>query len=369
MSRVSGVSGVLVRSAKPSSWWPTPTAVGRWFTAEERDRSILYHQPRERARRLKSSGQLVSMMLIWWLAEADLLAVDRIWFVAAVGWWFPSTLAAAWGEFRHEPRFGRDAGSLSQFLASTTGILVVHLALFATLSAAIATAPTSRLDASALAAIAFVLLPYISLLVGPALTLAVHRAKPLTGSAAAELAEVAKSANVGSVRFVEVVDDPHAGPNAFATGVGRWATVAVSANLAGASAELRRHIVAHELAHIRRHHMLWTASVTALAGAGVAVMTVAVAWQFGSDSGRLPAVVLILWALGVPMQLVLAWLSRAHERQADIDAGSIIGVSAEAVRGFHVSDRALLEPSFMARVFAEHPSPSERLELMHRMRS
>ena len=63
--------------------------------------------------------------------------------------------------------------------------------------------------------------------------------------------------------------------------------------------------------------------------------------------------------------LVEAWMSRAHERRADLDAARLVGVpDAVALRRLHTHEFGDLDPVAPARWWARHPPPAERLALL-----
>ena len=279
----------------------------------------------------------------------------------------PRIVADGWREFVHEPHFDSSPVSAAAFAAATLAravllagaLLVVHWSL-----AAIG-ASMSRLG---LMALAVACVPAASIVLGPRVVLAIHRAEEVHPDhpASDRVADLARDYTMPIPRLVRLDTASFDGANAFATGAGRRVTVAVSDQLLTGSAELFDHVVSHELAHIVRRHLRWSVIAAGFAAGTVVGMAALVTVSFFSTPGLLVVFVLVLAISSLPFRWSLAWLSRVYERQADHDALSRAAVDPSTLRLLHVSGRVLLEPTLVARLSSAHPSPAERLELAAR---
>lgn len=285
--------------------------------------------------------------------------------VAAVS--VPRIVADGWQEFAHEPRFVGDPVSIAAFVAATVartallggGLVVADWAL-----AAIEISPP-RLGFVVLAAACA---PAVSMVLGPRIVLAIHRAEvvPIDQPAASRVAELAAAYAMPIPRLVQLDTSSFHGANAFATGTGKRVTVAVSEQLLTGPASLFDHVVSHELAHIGRRHLRWSVVAACLAAGTVVGLSTLVAVSFFNTPVLAAAFVLVLAVVSVPFRWTLAWLSRVNERQADHDALAWASVDPSTLKLLHVNERALLEPTLPARLSSAHPSPAERLEIVAR---
>lgn len=350
-----------------SAWWPTPSNATTWFTETERSHAASYHAPLHKAAVFQLAAQVLGIAAVWVLAT-DLSDLKTVWItlLVALVWWAPPTLVEVWNGRCHEPAFGHPRSAPSQLIWGATASLALHLIVFAALASVVILAPDSAAVPMGIGVFLAVAFPVAALLLGPALTNAIHRSREIEGGAAEDLARLGMQSGLPHVRFMELRNGALRGSNAFAAGVGRRATVSLSPDLVSGAGALRSHVVAHELAHLRRRHGGWTAAATGAGSAAVVAAAVPIAWLMADGGARVPMLILVAVVASAPVHLGLSWLSRAYERRADLDAAALVGTSPDLVRVFHLSDRALLEPSRIARLFAAHPSPAERLEIMRR---
>jgi STE24 endopeptidase len=154
--------------------------------------------------------------------------------------------------------------------------------------------------------------------------------------------------------------------NAYVTGLGRTRRLVVSDTLlAGASPAEIRTVVAHELGHRRRRHVLLG---TLLSSTGAAVAMVVVWGVLGTEVGdphRLPVVLLLFLGLGFAGLPPLTAISRRWERTADRFALALTGdekAFASAFRRLAATNLSDLDPppAVYALLFT-HPTPAERL--------
>lgn len=118
-----------------------------------------------------------------------------------------------------------------------------------------------------------------------------------------------------------------------------------------------RAVVAHEVGHHERHHVLLRFSLVALAaGAAVGV---------ASSAPDLALAGIVVGA--VPFALVLAWVVRRTEHAADAYAARVVGgpALADALETL-VEHRFVLDSGEQLRAFAYHPPLGERIEGLRR---
>lgn len=346
-----------------SVWWPIPVASSRWFSEEERRASRRYHEPIERAVVLRTVAQGVGLVAAWWLIERS----DPAWWwvVAAVlsALTLPRLMADSWHEFIHEPRFGVMPVAPVAFAVTTIGRLAIEGGLLAVGLAVLGEIGDSSWLMLAVVCVAAVM-PVLSAIIGPRIVLLTHRATdvPADHEAHRHVAAMAAAHQLPTPRLVELDRASFEGANAYVTGQRSGLTVAVSHRLLTGPDALLRHVVGHEITHLKHHHLRWSAAASS-ASLGVTLTgALAIALRIADGSSRLPAFVLIAAVLSQPFRLALAWLSRANERQADRAAMRHAPVPAELIRQLHLSDRPMLEPGRLARWQSSHPTPAERLE-------
>lgn len=353
----------------PSVWWPVPVVLSRWFSEDERRASREYHDPIQRAAVLRSTGQILgAVAALWWV---DRNQPDGAWWLvvvavlAAVA--LPRLMADAWHEYVHEPRFDGSPVAAAAFAMTAVGRLAVEgglLALGFVLLRETSDEPLALVGFACAAAS----IPLASALIGPRIVLLIHRATdvPVEHDAHRHVAALAAANELSPPRLVELDRASFEGANAYVTGHRTDLTVAVSHRLLNGPDALLRHVVGHEITHLRQRHLLWSAFGSALSIGVTVGAALAITVRLADGDARLPLLVLVAVAVSQPFRFGLAWLSRAHERQADRSAMRHAPIPPELIRQLHLSDRPLLEPSRLARWQSSHPTPAERLEAAER---
>ena len=368
---------------------PVAAAPSTWFSDGELARSRAYHRPLSRAARIRTAFRLGLLVCVHLAAltlfpavtgersdglsqvlVGPLLALAPL---AGIAWWLPALVTEAWSEFRHEPKFdhiplavGRFAvGSLVALLMTVGTVLIGAVGLYSLVD------QTSWWPA--LAAFALVSLMVVARRFERTLTAATHRVTPLDQAQAAPLVDLANRALTVTVDF-GLMDADHAqGLNAHSAGGRARPRIALSPDLFSADEELRSHIVAHELRHLAARLievMAVATMIAAVAGVmGLAVvmrsarLLAVVGIERASDSRSLAVVMLVVVAMAIVAAVPLAWLSRGQERDADAGAELLVGaLPLPHLRRLHVTERADLDPSLLARLFGAHPPPAERLQ-------
>lgn len=285
-----------------------------------------------------------------------------------------------WVDLVHDRRWGLSTrtgwGFLADLVKGTLLSLVLNAVLVLSLYAVIRATPlwwlAGWLIVVALSAVFGFLFPVV---VAPLF----NRFTPLgPGALADRLAEVTHAAGVPMLG-VFVADESRRSrrDNAYVGGLGRTRRVVLFDTLLHQPPDHVAQVVAHELGHWKRRHVLLQLAVLAACTlvvfgllAGVSHWT----WllhQAGVASVREPGslpVVLATAGLGFALTGgVNAWVSRAFERQADLDALDLLAQPGDAMamlRGLHVRNLADLDPGPFRRLTASHPPAAERLALV-----
>ena len=170
--------------------------------------------------------------------------------------------------------------------------------------------------------------------------------------------------------------------NAYVAGLGATRRVVLFDTLLEHPPEVVEQVVAHEIGHWRLKHLRKQLPVIALLllalFAGLKAFS---SWdwifeQAGvAPDGDVPAVgvpaalPLVVLAMQVGfgvLGLATAWISRAFERQADVEALDLLEqpqTMLDMQRGLHTKNLADLEPSLLKRLQASHPPAAERMAL------
>ncbi|MGZ4423278.1 MAG: M48 family metalloprotease [Gaiellaceae bacterium] len=362
----------------------SPARLGRtdaltFFSAEEVARARSYHRPLYWAgaadvaieacvlAALVWSGAGVALdpgSLPWWgrtLAYAAIVVA-----VAAV----VRTPLALWSGLIRERRWGFATQRLPSWAADRAKAVGVNIVL--TAAALLALVGLARAlpgwwvaPAAAVFAFAALLLSFLAPVVLEPLF---NRYSPLQDAPlAAELRRLAARAGV-PIRDVLVQDTSRRTrkANAYVSGLGRTRRVVVSDTLLeqASPAEVRL-VIAHELGHRRKRHVLLG---TLLAMASAVTATVVVWALLGTGVGdpqRVPLVLLIGLAIGLTSLPALTAVSRRWERAADRYSLELTGERAAYETAFRRLAQTNLTdldpPRLLYLLLFTHPTPPERL--------
>ena len=374
-----------------SRWWPTPSRPADHFSAAELARSARWHRPVHRltlATWIVEVAALVAVGLVLGRATASTGEGGPLgdpWPRALVG--AVSTVAALrlpgvraeWLVVGATDEGGSGRRRVGRFLGSATvGAAVQVVALTAVAALAVPRimgGPLPWLVAGALAAGGLVMALADAAAKGPEEP-AVGGSEEGPGPWVGELAGLARRCGVDPVAFV-LVDE--GGPNACAIGFGARRRVLVDRSLVEGPSATRDFVVAHELAHLARHHPMIRAGLGAAVAMVVLAAPVALApsgrpWSwFGlraDDPIAVPVAALVVMAAMAAVSPPVAWVLRALERAADAAAMASVGpLDPAAAVELHLASGVELEPPLLSRLSAQHPSPAERVEMIARRRS
>lgn len=170
--------------------------------------------------------------------------------------------------------------------------------------------------------------------------------------------------------------------NAYVAGLGATRRVVLFDTLLEHPPEFVEQVVAHEIGHWRLKHLRKQIPVIGLLLLALMLGLKAFStwdWIFEQagvrGSGDVPAIgmpaalPLVLGAVGIGssvLGLATSWISRAFERQADVEALDLLQQPQTMIdmqRGLHTKNLADLEPGLVKRLQASHPPAAERMAL------
>ena len=164
-------------------------------------------------------------------------------------------------------------------------------------------------------------------------------------------------------------------PNAGVTGFGKTKRVVINDTICDFPLEELSQVIAHELGHYRLMHVPKLFPMLALQFPFVLLFVDVVAgnstilgWAGASRLGDPSSYGVFEMAFGLAMAvagLPAAWLSRKHEREADLEALELLGDPTSFTRMWPrlvLSAKAELEPTWWARAKGTHPEIAERIQ-------
>lgn len=366
----------------------TPNDPADWFTAEELDRARRYQRPLTRLRLLRG-GLSLAVALIFVFGQIAPRLVDRL----DLSNWVAQLVAVVvllelvglcynpaldwWVDLVHDKRWGLSNQTPRQFVADQAKSfvlgLVVNLVLLVPLYWIIRSTDWWWVYGWLLVVGFSVLLGFLfPVVIAPIF----NRFTPLDDeSLRARLFEVARKADV-TVGELLVADESKRSTrdNAYVAGLGSTRRVVLYDTLLEHRPEVVEQVVAHEIGHWRLHHLRrqipLVAALAFLVFLGLRLLA-EWTWLFEradvddiGDPTGLPIVLLAVQAGFVLTGLVTAFVSRAFERQADLEALELLRapeVTIEMQRALHVKNLSDLDPGLLKRWQATHPPAAERM--------
>jgi STE24 endopeptidase len=369
-------------------WRPTPADPDELFAADELARARRYQRPLRRARTVRGAATfaVTLALVVGEVGPRVLEALDLTGWVVGLAVVLVVVEAArlcvdvpidAWVDLRHDRTWGLSTQTGRGLAGDEAKSVVVSLLLgFALL------VPTYALVRATawwwvwtwLLLVAFALVA--GLLYPVVLAPLFNRFEPLPeGALRDRVAAVVERSGVAVAR-IEVADESRRSTrdNAYVAGLGPTRRMVLYDTLLDTPPELVEQVVAHELGHVRRHHLRRQLPVVAVATFVVlAALGLLSRWQAlfdavgltgPGDPAGLPLALLAVEASGAVIGPVTAWVSRAFEREADLEALDLLGRPdrVEAMlRRLHLRNLADLDPGRLARLTAGHPPAAERI--------
>jgi STE24 endopeptidase len=378
----------------PSTWWRVDNDPADFFSADELDRARRYQRPLTRLR-LASAAATVVVTLVVIFAEVpprlvDALGIDNwvaqlavvVALLEVLGLAL-SVPADAWVELGHDKRWDLSTQTTGGFVADQVkGLvlgLVVNTILFLPLYAIIRSTDLWWLWGWLVVVVFSVGFGFLyPVVIAPIF----NTFTPLEdGDVADRVDAVADQAGVTiSGTFVADESKRSRRDNAYVAGLGATRRVVLFDTLLEHPPPVVEQVVAHEIGHWRLGHLRKQIPLLALLMLVVFLGLWALSgwdWLFDQagivstgDFTRLgePTALPILLA-GVQVGfgavgLISSWVSRAFERQADLEALDLLeepDVMLDMQRRLHVKNLADLEPSTVKRLQATHPPAAERM--------
>jgi STE24 endopeptidase len=374
-----------------STWWRVPNDPADWFSAEELDRARRYQRPLT-VLRLVRTGIGVAVALVFVFGQVGPRLVDALgldnWVVSLLAVFVALQLVGlvydvpldAWVDLVYDRRWGlstQTAGGLAadevkSFLLG----LVLGAVLLVPLYAVIRATEWWWLIGWALVVGLGVLLGFLfPVVIAPIF----NRFTPLEDEDLKARIRAVADRSGAAIAGVWVADASRRSrrDNAYVAGLGATRRIVVFDTLLEHPPEVVEQVVAHEIGHWQRRHLARqlpvAAAVALVVFAGLRLVS-EWAWLFAAagldpdlgfgDPASLPLLLLAGQAGLVVLGLVTRWVSRAFERQADLEALDVLREPEQLVemhRRLHVKNLADLDPGPVKRLLATHPPAAERM--------
>ena len=382
--------------APPAIWRRTRAAPSEFFSDEDLDRARRYQRPLRFARAVRALMSLTILVAIV-LGGATGALVDALsaegWVVQlAVVFLMIELLMLAvdvpvdiWVDFVHDRRWGLSTQSRATFVGDQAKSLVlstvVGLVVLVPIYALIRATPWWWLIGWGLVTALGVILGFLfPVVVAPIF----NRFQPLDDPPLAmRLREVADAAGV-SIAGVLVADQSRRSrrDNAYVSGLGATRRIVLFDTILEHPPELIEQVVAHELGHWTRHHLRQQIPVLA----ATTLVAFLLLWALASwdrlwswlgfdgiaDPAALPVLLVAVQVVSLGTGLVTAYVSRAHEREADLDALEVLRqpeAMSRMLRRLHIKNISDLEPGPVQRLGLSHPTAAERLAFVRQWSS
>lgn len=381
----------------PSAWFRVPNDPAEWFSAEELERARAYQRPLTKLRLLRT-GLNLAILLAFIGLEVGPAIVDSVdgWVLQLVAILLALELAVlpvnvvldVWVDLRHDRRWelstqtgkGLAVDTVKSFVLG----MVVNVALLVPLYALVRSTDLWWLWGWLVVMAFSVLLGFLfPVVIAPIF----NRFEPLEDEdLGGRIQRVARLAGVTiSGAFVADESKRSRRDNAYVAGLGPSRRVVLYDTILEHPPEVVEQVVAHEVGHWRLKHLSRQIPLMAVLSFVVFVLLGLVAgwdglWSWagveavgdvpavGNPAG-LPLLVLLVQSGFALVGVVTAYVSRAFERQADLQALELLEDPATLVemqRRLHVKNLSDLDPGAVKQLRATHPPAAERMTLARR---
>lgn len=374
-----------------NAWRRVPNDPADWFDTDELARSRAYQRPLTRLRLLRAalgavavlvliateaapnlidaldvSGWALQLVVVVLLLEAVALLYDP-----ALDWWVDLVHDKRWGLSNQTPgRFAAD-----QVKSLLLGV-VMNVALLVPLYAVIRATDLWWLWGWLLVVGFSVVLGFLfPVVIAPIF----NKFEPLDhDDLSARIHDIAERAGV-RIEGAYVADESKRSTrdNAYVAGLGATRRVVLYDTILEHPPEVVAQVVAHEVGHWRLHHLRRQIPIAAGLALLVFVGLRLLAewdglWSWAGvdgigDPAGLPVVLLAAQVGLGSLSLATAYVSRAFEREADLQALELLGEPdrmRDMLRRLHTKNLADLDPGPVSRLRASHPPAAERLALV-----
>lgn len=385
---------VPTAGARLTTYRPAPNDPADWFSADELERARSYQRPLARLRIVRGalSGVVLAVFVFGEVGPRLLDALDVTNWVAQL---FVMVAALelvsllynpaldAWVDLKHDKEWGLSTQTTGGFVGDQVKSLllglVMNTVLLVPLFWVIRTTDLWWLYGWALVLVFSIGLGFLfPIVIAPIF----NKFTPLEeGELSRRIDTVARLAGV-DISGAYVADESRRSrrDNAYVAGLGATRRVVLFDTLLEHPPAVVEQVVAHEIGHWRLHHLrrqIPLAAVLSFFVFGFLKLLSEWNWLFEQagipTDGSVPAIgnpaALPILLFGVQAGfavtgLVSGWVSRAFERQADLEALELLQepqVMLDMQRRLHVKNLADLDPSRLRRLQATHPPAAERM--------
>jgi STE24 endopeptidase len=373
------------------TWRRIPNDPAEWFSADELDRSRRYQTPLGRLRLLRGLLGLATIVLLvgfqvapklidaWnvtnWVVQlvvvVVLLEAVALLYNPALDWWVDLVHDKRWGLSNQTP-----GGFVADQVKSLALGIVVNLVLLVPLYALIRSTDLWWLWGWLLLLVFSVGLGFLyPIVIAPIF----NTFTPLDDEdLAARIQDIAGRADV-SLEGAFVADESRRSTrdNAYVAGLGSTRRVVLFDTILEHPPAVVAQVVAHEVGHWQLGHLrrqiplIAVLSLVMMLGLRLLAEWDAL-WSWAGIDGlgdptSLPVLLLAVQVGFGAMGLGMSVVSRAFERQADVQALELLGepdLMHEMLRRLHVKNLADLDPNTWRRLQASHPPAAERMALV-----
>ena len=382
-------------SSSFSTWHRVPNDPSEWFSTEELDRSRRYQRPLARLRLIRGTLGLAAVLALVafevpprlidelgvtnWVAQLAvvvvLLEVVALCYNPALDWWV---------DLVHDKRWGLSTQTPGGFVVDQAKSLLlgigVNLVLLVPLYALIRGTELWWLWGWLLLLVFSVGLGFLyPVVIAPIF----NTFTPLEdGDLSARIQDIAGRAGV-TIDGALVADESRRSTrdNAYVAGLGATRRVVLFDTILEHPPAVVAQVVAHEVGHWRLGHL--RRQIPMVAGLSLLMMLAllvlseweglweAIAVDGLGDPASLPVLLLAVQVGFGVMGLAMSYVSRAFERQADVQALELLqepDLMQEMLRRLHVKNLADLDPNGWRRLQASHPPAAERMALVRAWR-
>lgn len=351
-----------------STWWPTPTAPSKWFTADQIATSQAFHRPPAAMTGISLGVSVVLTIGLTFLFRATSNQVLH-WVLTPVVLGTPWIVNQWWCYTRHRASFGIPAPPVAQIIRrclTSTALVFIAVNISWILFRYLGTGVGSLVVGLFAVTGVNILLSILDLH---------QRGEKVDADSASPFMAIADWANVRCDFWLTPVNESGgrhttSDTNAQAIRHRGTNTVLLSPGLLGRAADVQSLVVAHEIAHLRLGHPS-KLKVFMVAQTWVSVGLV---WLLSytlradlDESWVYPLLATGYVGIWLLLRPAAAFVKRHFERDADKVSYELLGnVPTLVARQVHGTKFANLNPSTIQLLLAEHPPPAERLELISR---
>ena len=385
---------VPTAGARLTTYRPAPNDPADWFSADELARARSYQRPLARLRIVRGALSAV-VLVVFVFGEVGPRLLDALDVTNWVAQLFVMVAALelvsllynpaldAWVDLKHDKEWGLSTQTTSGFVGDQVKSLVLGLVmntvLLVPLYWVIRTTDLWWLYGWALVLVFSIGLGFLfPIVIAPIF----NKFTPLEeGELSRRIDSVARLAGV-DISGAYVADESRRSrrDNAYVAGLGATRRVVLFDTLLEHPPAVVEQVVAHEIGHWRLHHLrrqIPLAAVLSFLVFGFLKLLSEWDWLFEQagipTNGSVPAIgnpaALPILLFGVQAGfavtgLVSGWVSRAFERQADLEALELLQqpqVMLDMQRRLHVKNLADLDPNRLRRLQATHPPAAERM--------